>query len=96
MSLIERPENHFALKKRKKRFLHGLWGFFPADDVPCGAEYFGEVTQQYTHFKLKCRLYHHPETTPEQEHYFSMDTVEKLAISKIDEKIIKLFGGIIL
>ena len=94
--VIYHYNDRFALKQRKERFLHGLWGFFPTDDVPCGAEYFGEATQQYTHFKLKCRLYHHPEMTPEQEHYFSIDTVEKLAISKIDEKIIKLFGGIIL
>jgi len=82
--------DHFALRQREGRFLHGLWGFFPTEDIPCGAEYVGEVTQQYTHFKLKCRLYHYPEVVQRQEHYFSPKRIEKLAISKVDEKIIKL------
>ena len=88
--IIHSYADRFALKQRRERFLHGLWGFFPADDIPCGAEYLGEVTQQYTHFKLKCRLYHYPETAPEQEAYFSIEDINGLAISKVDEKIIKL------
>ncbi len=88
--------DRFVLQQRRERFLHGLWGFFATDDVPCGAEYIGEVTQQYTHFKLKCRLYHYPETIPEQEHYFAIEDIHTLAISKVDEKIITLLRGVIL
>lgn len=83
-------DDRFALRQRSERFLHGLWGFFRAEDLPCGAEYLGEVTQQYTHFKLKCQVYHYPQTAPEQENYFSAKAIEALAISKVDAKIIKL------
>ncbi len=83
-------DDRFALRQRETRFLHGLWGFFPTDDIPCGAEYLGEVTQQYTHFKHQCQLYHYPETRPEEEAYFTITDIDRLAISKIDEKIIKL------
>ncbi|MEA3417823.1 MAG: A/G-specific adenine glycosylase [Campylobacterota bacterium] len=82
--------DRYALQQRKERLLHGLWGFPSTDNAPYGAEYVGEVTQQYTHFKLKCSVYHYPEANPKQEHYFSIDSIDKLAISKVDEKIIKL------
>ncbi len=94
--VIHSYSDRFALKQRKERFLHGLWGFFSTDDIPCGAEYLGEVTQQYTHFKLKCQLYHYPETMPEQEEYFSIEDINRLAISKVDEKIITLLRSVVL
>ena len=94
--VIHSYADRFSMKQRKEKFLHGLWGFFSTDDIPCGAEYLGEVTQQYTHFKLKCRLYHYPETTPEQEAYFSIEDINSLAISKVDEKIIKLLRSVVL
>jgi len=83
-------DDQIALRQRQKRFLHGLWGFYAPEERPCGAEYLAEVVQQYTHFKLKCRVYHYPETMPEQEHYFSLEAIDTLAISKVDEKIIKV------
>jgi A/G-specific adenine glycosylase len=88
--IIYSYDDRIALKQRRERFLHGLWGFYVAGERPCGAEYLGEVAHQYTHFKLKCRVYHYPENRPEQEHYFSLETIKTLAISKVDEKIIKL------
>ena len=88
--IVHSYNDRYAMRQRKERLLNGLWGFPSADNVPCGAEYVGEVTQQYTHFKLKCSVYHYPEANPEQEHYFSIDSIDKLAISKVDEKIIKL------
>ena len=88
--VIYRHQDRFALKQRKERFLHGLWGFFPTDTIPFGAQYIGEVSHQYTHFKLKCRLYRYHEPVQNQEHYFSLEMIEALAISKVDEKIIKL------
>jgi A/G-specific adenine glycosylase len=83
-------DDRIALRQRRERFLHGLWGFYESEEKPCGAEHLGEVAHQYTHFKLKCHVYHYPETVPEQEHYFSLETINTLAISKVDEKIIKL------
>ncbi len=83
-------QNRIALKQRKGKFLHGLWGFYAPDEKPEEMEYLGEVSHQYTHFKLKCRVYHYPERVPEQRHYFSLKMIGTLAISKVDEKIIKL------
>jgi len=85
-------KNRIAMKQRGGRFLHGLWGFYESERLPKEKEvgYLGEVSQQYTHFKLQCHIYHSAETLPEQEHYFTLEAIETLAISKVDEKIIKL------
>ena len=83
-------DDRIALRQRKERFLHGLWGFYAAQERPCGAEYLGDIRQRYTHFKLTCHIYHYPESVPKQEHYFSLEAIEALALSKVDEKIIKL------
>ena len=83
--------DRLSLTQRKGKFLHGLWGFESADVPLCAAEYIGEVTHAYTHFKLICKIYVYYETHPEQIHYFSEDEIQKLAISKVDEKIVKLF-----
>ena len=80
-----------SLTQRSGRFLHGLWGF-EAIEVPlCASQYIGEITHAYTHFKLKCKVYVYDELDKEQEHYFSTQEIRKLAISKVDEKIVKLY-----
>jgi len=61
-------------------------------EIPeCASEYLGEVTHAYTHFKLICKVYVYYEHSPEKSDYFSEDEIQKLAISKVDEKIVKLF-----
>jgi A/G-specific adenine glycosylase len=80
-----------SLSQRKGKFLHGLWGFESIDVPVCAAEYIGEVTHAYTHFKLICKVYVYYENSPEQINYFSEEEIQKLAISKVDEKIVKLF-----
>jgi len=80
-----------SLTQRSGKFLHGLWGF-EAIEVPlCASEYIGEVTHAYTHFKLLCKVYVYYELDREQEKYFSIADIQKLAISKVDEKIVKLY-----
>jgi len=80
-----------SLSQRSGKFLHGLWGF-PATEVPlCASEYIGEVTHAYTHFKLICKVYVYDELDQEQEHYFSSQEIRKLAISKVDDKILNLY-----
>ena len=80
-----------SLTQRTGKFLHGLWGF-EAIEVPlCASEYIGEVTHAYTHFKLLCKVYVYYELDREQENYFSIADIQKLAISKVDEKIVKLY-----
>jgi len=81
-----------SLTQRSGKFLHGLWGF-PAVEVPlCASEYIGEVTHAYTHFKLLCKVYvYNVLDKAEEEHYFTTAQIRKLAISKVDDKILKLY-----
>ena len=80
-----------SLIQRNGKFLHSLWGF-PEIQVPlCAAEYIGEVTHAYTHFKLRCKVYVYEELDKESNHYFSIDQIRKLAISKVDDKILNLY-----
>ena len=80
-----------SLTQRSGKFLHGLWGF-PSIEVPlCASEYIGEVTHVYTHFKLRCKVFVYDELDPEQDHYFTVSEIRKLAISKVDEKIVNLY-----
>ena len=89
--LISVYDDTLSLTQRKGKFLHGLWGFESVEVPLCASEYIGEVTHAYTHFKLICRVYVYYENSPEQIDYFSPKEIEKLAISKVDEKIVKLF-----
>jgi len=84
-------DEKLSLTQRIGKFLHGLWGFKSVEVPLCASEYIGEVTHAYTHFKLICKVYVYYENEPRQIDYFSEDHIEKLAISKVDEKIVKLF-----
>ena len=89
--MIYTYNNKLSLTQRTGKFLHGLWGF-SATEVPlCASEYIGEVTHAYTHFKLICKVYVYDELDAEQAHYFNTAQIQKLAISKVDDKIVKLY-----
>lgn len=89
--MISVYNDKLSLTQRNGKFLHGLWGF-PALAVPlCASEYIGEVTHAYTHFKLVCKVYVYDELDAEQENYFNTEEIRKLAISKVDEKILNLY-----
>ena len=82
--------DQLSLVQRSGKFLHGLWGF-PAVKAPlCASEHIGRVTHAYTHFKLVCEVYVYEALDKEEEHYFTTAQIRKLAISKVDEKILKL------
>ncbi len=89
--LLNVYNDRLSLTQRQGKFLHGLWGFESVDVPVCASEYIGEVTHAYTHFKLICKVYVYYENSPEQINYFSQKEIERLAISKVDEKIIELF-----
>jgi A/G-specific adenine glycosylase len=89
--LVSVYDDKLSLMQRKGKFLHGLWGFESVDIPLCSAEYIGDVTHVYTHFKLTCKVYVYYENSPEQIEYFSEEEIQKIAISKVDEKIVKLF-----
>ena len=92
--LIRVYEDKLSLTQREGKFLHGLWGFESVEIPNCASEYLGEVTHAYTHFKLICKVYVYYEHSPEQRDYFTQSEIKKLAISKVDEKIVKLFTKI--
>ena len=89
--LINVYNDTLSLTQRKGKFLHALWGFESVEVAPCAAKYIGEVTHAYTHFKLLCKVYIYYENSPDQIDYFSEEQIQKLAISKVDEKIVKLY-----
>ena len=91
--LVPVYDDKLSLTQRKGKFLHGLWGFESVEAPHCAAEYIGEVTHAYTHFKLICKVYLYYENSPEQLNYFSEAEIQKLAISKVDEKIVNLYGN---
>ncbi len=84
-------DEKLSLGQRSGKFLHRLWGFESIDVPLCASQYIGEVTHAYTHFKLKGKVYVYNELDEEQEHYFTIDQINALAISKVDEKIVKLY-----
>jgi len=89
--MINLYNNKLALSQRQGRFLHGLWGFDAVEVPLCAAEEIGEVTHAYTHFKLRCKVYLYDELEPAHDHYFTPEEIRKLAISKVDEKILNLY-----
>ncbi|SFV50682.1 A/G-specific adenine glycosylase [hydrothermal vent metagenome] len=89
--MISVYNDKLSLTQRSGKFLHGLWGF-PSLEVPlCASEYIGDVSHAYTHFKLKCKVYVYDTPNKEEEHYFTTAQIQKLAISKVDNKIVKLY-----
>ncbi|MGC9350782.1 MAG: A/G-specific adenine glycosylase [Sulfurovum sp.] len=88
--VIHSYDDRLALFQRSGKFLHGLWGFESMETPPCAAEYLGEVSHVYTHFKLHCKVYLYHESSPDKTDYFTPDEIRALAISKVDEKILKL------
>ncbi len=93
--LVRIYEGKLSLTQRKGKFLHGLWGFESVEIPECASEYLGEVTHAYTHFKLNCKVYLSYENTPEGSDYFSENEIKKLAISKVDEKIVNLYNSVL-
>jgi len=79
------------LSQRQGKFLHGLWGFESIDVPLCASEYIGEVTHVYTHFKLVCKVYVYHEVDKNKSDYFTTQEIRKLAISKVDDKILNLY-----
>jgi A/G-specific adenine glycosylase len=89
--MISVYNDKISLTQRKGKFLHGLWGFESTEVPLCASEYIGVVTHAYTHFKLVCKVYVYYEIDKEQIDYFTTQEIRKLAISKVDEKIVKLY-----
>ena len=94
--LLYKHGEKLGLYKRDGKFLHGLWGFPECDLPPDNARSIGSVTHAYTHFKLCCEVFLTEETpAPEALCYFSISEICKVPISKVDEKIMALYGKVV-
>ena len=82
-------DNKLGLIQRKERLLHGLWGFVQTLGRPNGYKKLGRVEQVYTHFKLELEVLL-CEPIKEVDGWFSVEEIDKLAISTVDKKILKL------
>ncbi len=81
-------DGKIALRQREGRFLHGLWGF-ETSDRPEG-RYVGVVRHQYTHFKLENEIYLISDARESGGCQFTLQEIERLALSTVDRKILKL------
>lgn len=89
IALVMYKDNKLGLIQRKERLLHGLWGFVQTLDRPDGYKKLGRVEQVYTHFKLELEVLL-CEPIKEVDGWFSVEEIDKLAISTVDKKILKL------
>jgi A/G-specific adenine glycosylase len=90
--MLTRYNGKLSMQQRSGKFLHGLWGFEETETPLCASEYIGEVKHAYTHFKLQCKVYLYTAVEKEEKYYFSpKEIIKTLAISKVDEKILKLY-----
>jgi A/G-specific adenine glycosylase len=90
--LLYRRKNRFALKQRKSRFLHGLWGFAETE-VPIASVsgYLGNITQHYSHFTLEAKVYLSDEEFVDEEfEWFELSETAALSLSRADHKAIAL------
>jgi A/G-specific adenine glycosylase len=89
--MLYRYNETLLLTQREGKFLHGLWGF-PSIDVPlCASEYLGQVTHTYTHFKLIVNIFLYDALEKGSSDYFTSIQIRKLAISKVDDKILNVY-----
>jgi len=89
--MISVYNDKLLLTQRTGKFLHGLWGFDSTEVPLCASIHIGKVTHAYTHFKLICKVYVYYELDKEQTDYFSIEEIRKLAVSKVDDKILNLY-----
>jgi A/G-specific adenine glycosylase len=91
--VIHTFEKKFALKQRSTRFLNGLWGFseYDSQEEISVCRTLGDISHTYSHFKLEARVHLHNSYIEEHE-WFSLDEIEKLALSTADHKALALLS----
>ncbi|MBD3798476.1 MAG: NUDIX domain-containing protein, partial [Epsilonproteobacteria bacterium] len=88
--IIHQRDNRFALRKRRERFLHALWGFDQQEPKHCG-EFLDHITQNYSHFTLEADLYLSQERFEDEEfEWFKIDEIKRLSLSSADHKAVAL------
>ena len=85
---VHERDGKFALRQRKTKLLHGLWGFIEHDTIQDDTN-IGEIVHKYTHFHLYATVYHTSKTV-EEVAWFTKEEISKLALSGADHKILRL------
>jgi len=90
--IIYHHENHYLLQQNSTKLLGGLWAFIQEehfDNNDKSITQLGEFVHHYTHFRLDVTvlLIHNK---IEQQSYFSLKQIDKLALSGADRKALAL------
>ncbi len=89
--LVRSDGDKIAMRERKSAFLHGLWSFETVQELSEEWVHLGEVSQTYSHFKLRVDIYHDSaQNESSSEMFFNQQQVERLPLSSIDKKVISL------
>jgi A/G-specific adenine glycosylase len=88
--VIHQYNGKVALKQRKTRFLHNLWGFHELDEKPSfSVKKVGEIVHIYSHFRLEATVYLSDEVVEGFE-WFAQSAIDALALSGADHKALAL------
>lgn len=88
--IVYQNNNRYALRQRKDKFLHGLWGFYETIK-PSYAQHLGHITQHYSHFALEAEIYLSvDECVEEGFEWFDIDEIGQLSLSRADHKVVSL------
>ena len=90
IALIPLHKGKIGLIRRTTRLLHGLWGFIQQEETPPVSRPIGEASHAYSHFKLLLEA-HVVEEQPACDGWFTLEEIDALPLSKIDEKILSLY-----
>jgi A/G-specific adenine glycosylase len=88
--LVYQSGNRFALAKSDKRLLGGLWGFEQSDVKPPNTQSIGNISHHYSHFGIKAEVYIITLEDDATKLWFSLEEIEKIALSGIDKKVLQL------
>jgi len=89
-ALIPIQNGKIGLIRRTTRLLHGMWGFIQQEKLPEVGRPVGRASHAYSHFKLTLDAYV-VEEEAKCDGWFTLEEIEKLPLSKIDEKILALY-----
>ncbi len=93
--VIYHNNDAYALSQNYERLLSGLWGFKQEENFALKPQMslLGKIKQHYTHFTLDASVV--LVENKEQEKYFTMNEIDRLALSGADRKALALLSDFI-
>lgn len=89
--IVHHHHGHYGMRQRSSRFLHGLWSFteIGSDEEMEVSRRLGDISQQYSHFRLDAEVFIHEASIDEHE-WFTLEEISSLALSGADHKVLTL------